>query len=194
MDPLFWLGLSLFLVCISLTTVLVVLFPAARELGRAARSVEKLCDTLQRELPPTLDAIRRTGLEITELTEDVTEGVQHASRVARQVDHSVSQVQHQAQRAQRTTRSLWAGARAAWHTFTRPTPRDRRRLPRDRPAQLPSGSPPFAPTRPDSQSRSPHAEDEVRSARPRTTAPHPSSEVPVEPPHSDIGSTANGDR
>ncbi len=72
-DPLFWLGLSLLLVATSLTAVLVAAIPALQELARAARSAEKLFDTLSRELPPTLEAIRVTGLEITDLTDDVSD-------------------------------------------------------------------------------------------------------------------------
>jgi uncharacterized protein YoxC len=118
-EPLFWLGLSFFLVAVSLTAVLLVLVPAVRELSRAARSVEKLCDTISRELPPTLESIRLTSLEITELTDDVTEGVQHAGRVVQQVDQSLSGVKNQTQRVQVSTRSVMAGVRAAWGTFTR---------------------------------------------------------------------------
>lgn len=148
MDPIIWLGISLILVCISLTLVLTLLLTATRELGRAARSVEKLCDTLQRELPPTLESIRMTGLEITELTDDVTEGVQYASRAVQQVNQGVTQVRQQAKRAQVTTRSFMAGARAAWHTFTQPHSRDRRRLPKHQnrtTSALPSGQQPEVP-------------------------------------------------
>ncbi|MCC3433159.1 MAG: DUF948 domain-containing protein, partial [Microcoleus sp. PH2017_04_SCI_O_A] len=74
-DPIFWLGLSILLVAVSLTAVLVTLIPAVQALARAARSVEKLADTLAREFPPTLEAIRLTGLEISELTDDVSDGV-----------------------------------------------------------------------------------------------------------------------
>ncbi|WP_225884028.1 DUF948 domain-containing protein [Prochlorothrix hollandica] len=121
-EPLFWLAFSLFLVAISLTAVLVAAVPALQELARAARSAEKLFDTLARELPPTLDAIRLTGLEISELTEDVTEGVKNAGNVARQVDDSMAEVRRQARQAQRTRRSITAGVKAAWKTFTRPSP------------------------------------------------------------------------
>ena len=62
-DPLFWLALSFLLVAICLTAVLLALIPATQELGRAARSVEKLCDTINRELPPTLESIRLTRAE-----------------------------------------------------------------------------------------------------------------------------------
>ena len=65
-DPIFWLGLSVGLVAASLVTVLIALLPAVSELQRAARSVEKLADTLSRDLPPTLDALRLTGLELGE--------------------------------------------------------------------------------------------------------------------------------
>jgi hypothetical protein len=116
-DPLFWLALSFLLVVVSLTAVLIVAIPALRELGRAARSAEKMFDTLSRELPPTLEAIRLTGLEITELTDDVTEGVQSAGQVVQQVNQSLTSAQTQAQRLNTGTKSLWAGARAAWRTW-----------------------------------------------------------------------------
>jgi FtsZ-binding cell division protein ZapB len=119
-DSLFWLGFSILLVAVSLTAVLVAAVPAFRELARAARSAEKLFDTLSRELPPTLEAIRLTGMEITDLKEDVSEGVQGAGRVVQQVDQSIDSVKKQAQQAQTTTRSLFAGVKAAWHTFHRP--------------------------------------------------------------------------
>lgn len=117
-DPLFWLGLSLLLVAVSLTAVLMAALPAMRELARAARSAEKLFDTLNRELPPTLEAIRLTGLEITDLTDEVSEGVQSAGRIVRQVDRSVTSVRQKAQKAQKTTRSFMVGFRAAWQSFT----------------------------------------------------------------------------
>jgi uncharacterized protein YoxC len=131
-DPLFWLALSFLLVAVCLTAVLLALIPATQELGRAARSVEKLCDTINRELPPTLESIRLTSTEITELTDDVTEGVQHAGRVVQQVDQGFSGVKQQAQRVQISTRSVMAGMRAALGSFTKgkstPSRRDRRRL------------------------------------------------------------------
>ncbi|MGF1571105.1 MAG: DUF948 domain-containing protein [Nodosilinea sp.] len=116
-DPLFWLALSLLFVVISLTAVLFVALPAFRELGRAARSAEKLFDTLGRELPPTLEAIRLTGLEITELTDDVSTGVQSAGRVVQQVDQSVTSARQQTQALKTGTQSLVAGAKAAWRAW-----------------------------------------------------------------------------
>ena len=62
-DPVFWLSISLLLVCVSLAVAIAIAIPALQELSRAARSAEKLFDTLTRELPPTLEAIRLTGGE-----------------------------------------------------------------------------------------------------------------------------------
>jgi uncharacterized protein YoxC len=118
-DPLFWLGLSILLVAVSLTAVLVAALPAFRELARAARSAEKLFDTLSRDLPPTLEAIRLTGMEISDLTDDVSEGVQSAGRVVKQFDDSLQGVKRQARKAQLTTRSLMVGVKAAWKSFRR---------------------------------------------------------------------------
>lgn len=120
-DPLFWLGLSLLLVATSLMSVLLVAVPAFRELARAARSAEKLFDTLNRELPPTLEAIRLTGLELTDLTDDVSEGVQQAGRVIQQVDQGVSVARDQAKQLQVGGQSFLAGAKAAWKAWSRPT-------------------------------------------------------------------------
>lgn len=116
-DPIFWLGLSILLVALSITAMLIVAIPAFQELGRASRSAEKLFDTLNRELPPTLEAIRRSGLEISDLTDDVSQGVQSAGQIVKQVDDSISGVKQQVQKAQTTSRSFFAGMRAAWKTF-----------------------------------------------------------------------------
>jgi uncharacterized protein YoxC len=129
LDPLFWLGLSILLVAVSLTAVLVAALPALRELARAARSAEKLFDTLSRELPPTLESIRLTGMEITDLKDDVSEGVQSAGRVVQQVDQGLSGVRQQARQAKVTTRSIVSGIRAAWRTFQTSAPRSVDRLP-----------------------------------------------------------------
>ncbi len=121
-DPLFWLGLSFFLVAVSLTAVLVAAVPALQELARAARSVEKLADTLSRELPPTLEAIRLTGMEISDLTDDMSEGVQSAGQVIKQVDQTLDVAKKQVKQVNTTTRSLFVGVKAAWKTFTKTTP------------------------------------------------------------------------
>ncbi|UBF24600.1 hypothetical protein K9N68_23385 [Kovacikia minuta CCNUW1] len=131
-DPLFWLVLSLLFVTASLTIVLAVAIPTLRELARAARSAEKLFDTLRREFPPTLEAIRLTGLEISDLTDDVSEGVQSAGNVVKQVDQSLSNVRNQAQKVQSGTRSVVVGVKAAWKAFMRSQKPPSNRRPPDR--------------------------------------------------------------
>ncbi len=116
-DPLFWLALSLFLVSVSLTAVLVAAFPAFLELARVARSAEKLLDTLQQELPPTLQAIRLTGEEISELSNDVDSSVKTASKTVQSIDRSVTSAKNQAQGVKKQTRGLVAGLKVAWQTW-----------------------------------------------------------------------------
>lgn len=107
---------------VSLTAVLVAALPAFWELARAARSAEKLFDTLNQELPPTLEAIRLTGLEITDLTAEVGGGVQSATEVIKQVDQSILIAKTQAQKVQTSTRGLVTGVQAAWRTWRRSPP------------------------------------------------------------------------
>ena len=130
-DPLFWLGLSILLVAASLTAVLVAAIPALQELARAARSAEKFFDPLSRELPPTLSAIRNTSLEITDLTDDVSEGVKSAGQVVKQFDQSLDSAKKQAENMQISTRSVLIGFKAAWKSLSRkkPTQRNTERLP-----------------------------------------------------------------
>jgi uncharacterized protein YoxC len=133
--PFFWLGISLLLVAISLMALLSVAILALRELARAARSAEKLLDSLNRELPATLKDLRLTGKE---LADEVSGSMQSARSVVQQVDQSLSEAKAQAQKAQITTRSLLAGATAAFQVLTR-QPRRRRTHP---PTRRPSIPPP----------------------------------------------------
>ncbi len=119
-DPLLWLVLSLLFVTASLTIALVVAIPALKELARAARSADKLFETLRREFPPTLQAIRTMGIEVSDLTDDVSQGVQSAGNVVKQVDESLTTARKQAQKVNSSTRSLLVGVKAAWRTFTKP--------------------------------------------------------------------------
>lgn len=116
-EPLFWLGFSLTLVSVSLTAVLVVALPALQELGRAARSAEKLFDSLNREFPPTLEAIRLTGLEISELTDDLNQGVRTVEEVAQTVDRGVTITKEGAKKVQGGSKRLVAGVKAAWRSW-----------------------------------------------------------------------------
>jgi uncharacterized protein YoxC len=150
MDPVFWLGLSIGLVAVSIAAVLIVAIPAMQELGRAARSAEKLFDTLNRELPPTLEAIRLTSLELTELTDDMSESVQSAGQITGQVSDSLTAVKTQVTQAKVTTKSMAAGFKAAWHTWR---------------SEGDDSAPPEAEPRLGGTPESPIANPEVRAAR-----------------------------
>ena len=119
-DPLFWLSCSLCLMALSLTAVLIVAIPVLQEIARAARSAEKLFDTLHKEFPPTLHSIRLTGLEITELTDEIDSGVKSASDIVKQVDNSLNVTQTQIQKVQSGTRRLVKGFQVGWKTWNRP--------------------------------------------------------------------------
>jgi hypothetical protein len=131
-EPIFWLSLSLFLVAVCLAAVLVAAIPALQELARASRSAEKLFDTLYRELPPTLEAIRLTGLEISDLTDDLSEGVESAGHVAKQFDEGLRSAQRQVQGVGVTTQSVFVGVQAAWKSLMRSTAKRRRTAGRSR--------------------------------------------------------------
>jgi uncharacterized protein YoxC len=116
-DPVFWLGCSLLLVAMSLTAVFVVAMPVVQELARAARSAEKLLDTLNRELPATLESIRLTGSDLGDLQKDVNRGVKSAVSVVEQVDRGFTATKQQVDRAQITTKGLIVGTKAAIKAF-----------------------------------------------------------------------------
>ncbi len=118
-EPLFWLSCSLLLVAVSLTALLAVAIPAVLELAGAARSAEKLFDTLNRELPPTLEAIRMTGLELSDLSGEVNSSVQSAASLVKKVDQGLITAKQQAQQLQTTTMGIMAGVRAAWRVWQR---------------------------------------------------------------------------
>ena len=119
-DPLFWLGLSLLLVSFSLFAVLLVTIPTLQEVARAARSAEKLFDTLNREFPPTLEAIRMTGKEVGELTDELNQGINNATGVVKQVDRGLVNAKIQAQQVQQSSKGLVVGIKTAWKTWRNP--------------------------------------------------------------------------
>lgn len=120
MEPLFWLGLSILLVAVSLTALLVTAIPAFQELAKAGRSVQKLADTLSRELPPTLESIRLTGLEISELSDELNQGAKNAGEAIKQVNESIKGAKEQAQNVTVKTKTTFAGIKAGWLSFRKP--------------------------------------------------------------------------
>jgi uncharacterized protein YoxC len=155
-NPLLWLGLSILLLAMSLTALLFVAIPTFLELSRAARSAEKLLDVLSRELPPTLYALRHTGSNLSSLADEVTEGVQSAQHLVKQVDQGLIEVRQQAQKVHHTSRGLWAGWQAAWQVLTASTPHQKRR---QRP---PTRRPPIEP--------SPMSNDSIENALSKNNA------------------------
>lgn len=129
MEPIFWLGLSILLVAMSLAILLITAIPAFQELAKAGRSVQKLADTLSRELPPTLEAIRLTGLEISELSDELNQGARNAGEAVKQVNEGIKVVKKQAVSVSVTTRSAFAGLRAGWRAFNKP--KKKKLLPKD---------------------------------------------------------------
>jgi methyl-accepting chemotaxis protein len=116
-EPLFWLGFSIVLVAISLTMVLMTAIPAFQELSRAARSAEKLFDTLNKEFPSTLEAIRLTNSEITELSDEVKEGIKSASGAVKEIDKGITTTKKQVQKVKVTGKSVIIGFKAAWNSW-----------------------------------------------------------------------------
>ncbi|MEO0409502.1 MAG: hypothetical protein AAF289_19335 [Cyanobacteria bacterium P01_A01_bin.135] len=167
LDSTGWLALSLGLVALSTTAVLVVALPAVVELGRAARSAEKLFDTLNRELPPVLDAMRATGQELSELTEGVGESVERAGQLVQQVDQGVTFVKQQAGQAKRTGGSILTGVQAAWRTFQSSS------APRVTPSPVQAATQPSPQETPTS-----HLQEEAAPPTPPAAVPEPSTKQP----------------
>jgi uncharacterized protein YoxC len=119
-EPLFWLGISLSLLAMSLIVVLLAALPTLLELARVARSAEKLLDTLAKEIPLTLEALRSTGAELGELGQDIKGGVKSATQIVQQVDETISTTKEQVFTVQVGTRSVWKGFTTAWRTFFQP--------------------------------------------------------------------------
>ena len=121
-----WLGLSILLLAVGLAILVGASIPALLGLARAARSAEKFFDTLDRELPRTLEAMRHTGADLRGLADDMTDGVSSARNIVKQVDRGLSDVRQQAHQARRTSRSIAVGVRAAWRVLTKPKRRSRK--------------------------------------------------------------------
>ncbi|RMF27327.1 MAG: DUF948 domain-containing protein [Cyanobacteria bacterium J083] len=116
-DPFFWLIVSTCLLAVSLATLLITAIPALLELTRMARTMDRFFDTLNRELPPTLEALRLTGLEISELTEDINQGVSSATEVVKQIDKSIGLTKQTVSQVQIGTKSIAVGIKVAWQKW-----------------------------------------------------------------------------
>ncbi|HBC41041.1 MAG: DUF948 domain-containing protein [Pseudanabaena sp.] len=119
-EAIFLLGLSFLLVVVCLTILLLTAIPAFQELGKAANSVVRLADTLTRELPATLEAIRMTGLELSELSDELNQGAKSAGEAVKQVNDGIKGVRQSASSATIATKSAFAGIKAGLKSLGRP--------------------------------------------------------------------------
>jgi len=119
-EAIFLLGLSFLLVVVCLTILLLTAIPAFQELARAANSIIRLADTLNRELPATLDAIRMTGLELSELSDELNQGAKNAGEAVKQVNDGLKGVRQGASTASIATKSAFAGLKAGLKSLGRP--------------------------------------------------------------------------
>ncbi|MBD2177757.1 DUF948 domain-containing protein [Pseudanabaena sp. FACHB-1998] len=119
-EAIFLLGLSFLLVVVCLTILLLTAIPAFQELAKAANSVVRLADTLTRELPATLEAIRMTGLELSELSDELNQGAKSAGEAVKQVNDGIKGVRQSASSATIATKSAFAGFKAGLKSLGRP--------------------------------------------------------------------------
>jgi len=129
-EAIFLLGLSFLLVVVCLTILLLTAIPAFQELAKAANSIIRLADTLTRELPATLEAIRLTGLELSELSDELNQGAKSAGEAVKQVNDGIKGVRQSASSASIATKSAFAGIKAGLKSLGRP--RRQRRSPSER--------------------------------------------------------------
>ena len=119
-EAIFLLGLSFLLVVVCLTILLLTAIPTFQELGKAANSIIRLADTLTRELPATLEAIRMTGLELSELSDELNQGAKSAGEAVKQVNDGLKGVRQGASSASIATKSAFAGIKAGLKSLGRP--------------------------------------------------------------------------
>ncbi|CAN1208822.1 Methyl-accepting chemotaxis protein [Tumidithrix helvetica PCC 7403] len=186
-EPIFWLALSFLLVAVCLTALLLTAIPAFQELARAGRSVARLAETLSRELPPTLEAIRLTGLEISELSDELNQGAKSAGEAVKQVNDSIKGVKKGAVNVTVATKSAFAGFKAGWKSFSKPKRSPRRNAPTaeeaNRIKQLPPA--PQAPTNPEiTSTRRPDLLEVIEDGVSNT---QPSIDAQSAPPSSENG-------
>jgi len=113
-DPLLWLGVSTALLAVSAAAVVLVSIPVILKFSKTAQSAERLLETLNQELPATLEALRSTGEELANLTEELGDGVESAKSIVNRVDVGMDYAEQQWQQAQIISKSAVTGVRTAW--------------------------------------------------------------------------------
>ncbi|XP_009148108.2 uncharacterized protein LOC103871597 [Brassica rapa] len=84
---------------VAFTSFVLTAVPTLLAMGRAASSFAKLADTARQELPSTLAAIRLSGMEISDLTlelselsHEVTEGVNKSAKAVQAAEAGIRQI------------------------------------------------------------------------------------------------------
>ncbi|CAH8386614.1 unnamed protein product [Eruca vesicaria subsp. sativa] len=84
---------------VAFASFVITAVPTLLAMGRAASSFAKLADTARRELPSTLAAIRLSGMEISDLTlelselsHEVTEGVNNSAKAVQAAEAGIRQI------------------------------------------------------------------------------------------------------
>lgn len=84
---------------VAFTTFVITAVPTLLAMGRAASSFAKLADTARQELPSTLAAIRLSGMEISDLTlelselsHEVSDGVNKSAKVVQAAEAGIRQI------------------------------------------------------------------------------------------------------
>ncbi|EOA36176.1 hypothetical protein CARUB_v10010041mg [Capsella rubella] len=109
MNPLAKLSLSdqaflllAFITCttsVAFTSLVIAAIPTLVAMGRAATSFAKLADTARKELPSTLAAVRLSGMEISDLTlelsdlsQDIADGVNKSAKAVQAAEAGIKQI------------------------------------------------------------------------------------------------------
>ncbi|XP_038683782.1 uncharacterized protein LOC119984079 isoform X2 [Tripterygium wilfordii] len=97
------LNVTVSLAAVSATCLFLSAIPALLAFKRAAESLEKLMDVTREELPGTMAAIRLSGMEISDLTmelsdfgQDITQGVRSSTRAVRVAEERLRQLTNMA--------------------------------------------------------------------------------------------------
>ncbi|CAN6328972.1 unnamed protein product [Urochloa humidicola] len=101
-DPVFFLLAAVAVTtCVAFTGMVVVAIPTMLAMRRAANSFSMLADAVLEELPSTMAAVRLSGMEISDLTlelsdlsHEIADGVNKSAKVAQAVEAGIGQMQN----------------------------------------------------------------------------------------------------
>ncbi|XP_010488969.1 PREDICTED: uncharacterized protein LOC104766725 [Camelina sativa] len=88
-----------FTTSVAFTSLVITAIPTLVAMGRAATSFAKLADTARKELPSTLAAVRLSGMEISDLTlelsdlsQDIADGVNKSAKAVQAAEAGIKQI------------------------------------------------------------------------------------------------------